>query len=150
MTLSGTYLDRLLLNVLPWTIFAAIFSYFSGGDFNVYVLIILTTILWAIDTLIIYFKFKKPKPLRVNDSLWIGDENISPTDIDTITPVTDQRMKWSLKMIEFSLTDGRKLMVIDKPQTFVENLMNKPSKTLKKLFAEYPELKTKFRNRRRI
>lgn len=150
MTLSGTYFDRLLLNVLPWTIFAAIFIYFYKGDFNMYVLLILTVALWTMDTLIIYFKFKKPKPLKINDNLWIGDENISPTDIQTITPVTDKRMKWSFKMLEFSLIDGRTFMIIDKPQTFVEDLMNRPSKTLKKLFAEYPELKTKFRNRKTI
>jgi hypothetical protein len=150
MILSGTYIDRLFLVVLPWSIFAGTIIYISEGEINIQALLIFTVALWITDTLIIYFKFKQPKTLRVNDSLWIGDEAISPIDIQTITPVSDKRMRWSFKMIEFLLKDGRKFMVIDKPQTLVEGLMNKPSKTLKKLFAEYPDLKTKFRNRRTI
>jgi hypothetical protein len=150
MTLSGTYFDRLLMNVLPWTLFAAILLYLSKGDCNLYALLILAAAFWTIDTLVIYFKFKHPQKLTIDDNLWIGDETISLTDIKTITPVTDKRMKWSFKMIEFSLTDGRSIMVIDKPQTFIEDFLNKPSKTLTKLFAEYPELKTRLRNRRTI
>ena len=128
MRLSGTYFERLLINVLPWTVFWCLTYYFLKGEFNIYVLLILTTALWTIDTLIIYFRFKKPKPLKANEKLWIGDESICLNDIQTITPVTDQRMKWSFKMIEISLTNGRTLMVIDKPQTFFEDLMKRPPK----------------------
>jgi hypothetical protein len=143
MRLSGTYFDKLILNVLPWTIFAALFIYFLKKDFNVYVLLILTSALWLIDTLIICIKFKKPKTLKISTALLLGNETLNPKNIVKITPVTDNRMKWSFKMIEFTLIDGRTFMIIDKPKTFIQDVMNKPSKTLKMLFAKYPELKSK-------
>jgi hypothetical protein len=150
MRLSGTYFDRLVINVLPWTIFAAIVISFPGRNFNIYVFLILTATLWIMDTLIIYIKFRKPTSLRAENALQLGSQVINPNDIFIITPVTDNRMKWSFKMIEFTFKNGSTIMVIDKPQTFIEDLMQKPSKTLKKLFEAYPELKTKLRTRKFI
>lgn len=148
MRLSGNYFDRLLLNILPYVIVGIIVIYFTKENTDpsalLFVLLILTVFFWTIDTLIIYIKFKKPKSLRINNAvLLLGNDVINPEDIVKITPVKDKRMRWTFKMIEFTLNDGRVFMIIDKPQTLIEDLKNKPSKTLEKLFEKYPELKTK-------
>lgn len=155
MRLSGTYFDRLLFNVLPWTIFGGIVIYSTKRDNNIFVLIyamaITTAALWTIDTIIIYTKFKKPKSLRIdNGELLLGDEEINSKDIEEITSLTDNRLKWSFKMLQLRLKDGRIFMVIDKPQTFIADLWNKNSKTLTKIVDEYPELKTKIRAQKNI
>lgn len=155
MRLSGNYFDRLLFNVLPWTIFGVLIVYLTKNNSEtsilIYLLIILTIALWAIDSLIIYTKFKHPKLLRIdNGSLVLNNERINSTDIDKLTPVTDNRMKWSFKMIELKLKDGRVFILIDKPQTFVADLMNKKSKTITKLIEQYPDLSTKLATRKII
>lgn len=88
--------------------------------------------------------------MSTGNDLLLGDRVIYTNDIFKITPVTDNRLKWSFKMIEFTFSDGSTIMIIDKPQTFIEDLMHKPSKTLKKLFEAYPELKNKLRPRKYI
>ena len=108
MRLSGSYFDRLLYNVLPWIIFGCVFIYFTKSNTKIsvliFVFIILTTVFWALDTLIIYTKFKHPKSLKTDDSfLLINDQRINPSDIDKITSVIDNRMKWSFKMVELFL-----------------------------------------------
>ena len=95
------------------------------------------------DTLIIFFKYKNPKTLRFNTTLSWGNREISPKEIFRIRPITDKRYRWSFDMIEVSLIDGTTFFLIDKPDHFFADLFGKPSKTLKRLTEEYPELDVK-------
>lgn len=151
MRINGTYLDRLLWNVLPWTMLVGLFIYLTKGSIEFVVLVGLTVLLWLMDTLIIYFKFR-PSTLKytATDDLFINKNKINITDITTITPIYDQRMKWSFKMIKLSLADGQTIMIIDKPQIFYKEILNKPSKTLKILFEKYPDLKSKLTSEKYI
>jgi hypothetical protein len=78
--------------------------------------------------------------------LWGGRE-ISTKDIVRIRPIKDQRYRWSFDMIEVSLTDGTTFFLIDKPNHFIADILGKPSKTIRRLLAEYPELDVKVTDR---
>lgn len=146
MRLSGNYFDRLLFNVLPWTFTVSLIIHFTkSGDVKrtTIVFLISTFAFWLMDTLIIFFKFKKPKPLRLDIKLIWGDTEILPTEIWRIRPIRDKRYRWSFKMIEVSLNDGTNFYLIDKPNHFVADILGKRSKTIKRLVEEYPELDTK-------
>lgn len=99
------------------------------------------------DTLIIFFKYKNPKTLKFNTSLSWGDREISPKEIFRVRPITDKRYRWSFDMIEVSLIDGTTFFLIDKPNHFLADILGKPSKTLKRLTEEYPELDEKITGR---
>lgn len=95
------------------------------------------------DTAVIFFKYKNPKTLKFNSSLSWGEREISPKEIFSIRPITDKRYRWSFDMIEVQLTDGTVFFLIDKQQHFLADIFGKPSKTLKRLTEEYPELDEK-------
>jgi len=146
MRLSGNYIDRLLISVLPWTFFVSIIIHLANsGDLKrtAFVFLMTTGAFWLMDTLIIFFKYKNPKILRFNSTLFWGDKEISPKEIFRIKPITDKRYRWSFDMIEVSLTDGTTFFLIDKPNHFLADILGKPSKTLKRLTEEYPELDEK-------
>jgi hypothetical protein len=151
MRLSGNYLDRLLISVLPWTFIISIIIHLTKGDNDLkrtaFVFSITTAAFWLMDTLIIFFKFRKPKTLKLQSTLIWGDREISPKDIFSIRPITDKRYRWSFDMIEVQLTDGTTFFLIDKPNHFIADIMDKPSKTLKGLTEEYPELDEKIHGR---
>ncbi|MBI3235326.1 MAG: hypothetical protein HYZ42_15040 [Bacteroidetes bacterium] len=146
MRLSGNYFDRLLFNVLPWTFIISLLIHFTkSGDLKrtIIVFIISTTAFWIMDTLIIFFKFKRPKTLRLDTKLIWGDTEILPKEILRIRPIRDNRYRWSFKMIEVSLNDGTNFYLIDKPNHFVADILGRPSMTIKRLIEEYPELDKK-------
>jgi hypothetical protein len=145
MRLSGNYLERLFVNVIPWTLFASlvILMVRERIEKTVVTFLISTCAFWLLDTLVIFFKFKNPRSLKSSNTLTWGGELISPHDIIEITPILDKRFKWSFRMVQFLLKDGRQFMVIDKPQTVIEDFMNKPSKTKKRLIEQHPELMSK-------
>jgi|GEM_PF-5452879 len=147
MLLSGTYLDRLFLNVLPYTGGIFITYYFSGELRYWPIIMILTALLWILDSAVICIKFKNPKKLRYRGNLWIGKQIIQTDDICSITPVTDQRFRWSFEMIEILMKDGTKHMIIDKPRTIIASITDRPSGTMKGLIKLYPELKVKMKVR---
>lgn len=151
MRISGNYFDRLLINVLPWTFVIGIILHFTKekGDLKqtAFVFLISTTAFWLMDTLIIYFKFRNPKTLKLQSTLLWGDREILIKDIFRIRPITDKRYRWSFDMIEFSLTDGTTFYLIDKPMHFIANILGKPSKTIRRLVEEYPELNDKITGR---
>lgn len=143
--LSGNYIDRLLINVLPWIIGVTIVFYFINKNQKTIIATFLlsTMAFWLMDTLIIFFKYKNPKPLRYNKSLFWGTNVIAINEITKITPIIDKRSRWSFRMVEFSLSNGTTFMVIDKPQTIISDFANKPSKTVQLLVSIYPELKSR-------
>ena len=146
MRLSGNYFDRLIINVLPWTLLVSITIHFiKSGDFKrtAFVFLITTGAFWLMDTLVIFFKYKNPKTLKLNASLYWGNRKISPEEIFSIRPITDKRYRWSFDMIEVQLTDGTTFFLIDKQEHFLADILGKPSKTLKGLTDIYPELDDK-------
>jgi hypothetical protein len=149
MRLSGNYFERLLIYIVPWTLCASLVVYLVRRDFNalVFVFFVFTLLFWLIDTLIIYFKFKNPKPLRLNGTLSWSRREIPIKDIFRIRPITDSRKSWSFHMIEFQLTDGTTFFIIDRPKNFVSDIMGRPSKTLKMLTDQCPELIDKITGR---
>lgn len=150
MRISGSYTDRLLINILPWVALVSVIIHFTNtNDFKqtAIVFFITSVALWLMDTLIIFFKFKKPKTLKLDTSLYWGERVILPKDIFRIRPLTDKRYRWSFHMIEFGLSDGTTFFVIDKPNHFVAEILGKPSKTLKKLMEKFPELDEKITGR---
>jgi len=150
--LSGNYFERLLINIIPWTFFCSLVFYFvkEGLKLSVITFLISTAAFWLMDTLIIYFKFKNPKTLKYNGSLSWGERVVSKEEIIKITPITDKRYRWSFRMVEFLLSNGDVLKIIDKPQTFIADFSSKPSKTLQKLLKIYPDLKPKIADRKYI
>lgn len=151
MRLSGNYFDRLLVNVLPWTLIISIIIHFTKNDNDfkrtAIVFSISTAAFWLMDTFIIFFKFRKPKTLKFQSTLLWGDREISPKDIFRIRPITDKRYRWSFDMIEVSLNDGTTFFLIDKPNHFIADILGKPSKTIKLIIEEYPELDEKVTGR---
>lgn len=146
MRLSGNYFDRLLINVLPCTLLVSIIIHFTKSDDlkqTAFVFLISTAAFWVMDTAVIFFKYKNPKTLKFNSSLSWGEREISPKEIFSIRPITDKRYRWSFDMIEVQLTDGTVFFLIDKQQHFLADIFGKPSKTLKRLTEEYPELDEK-------
>lgn len=145
MRISGNYFERLLWNVIPWTFIVALIVLFVKGGTKtaIFAFLISSTAFWIMDTLIIFFKFKNPKKLSTDTLLnWNG--RIIPTnEITKITPIKDNRYRWSFKMVELQLKDGTSFMIIDKPQNFIFEIMSKPSRTIKLLLEKHPELKEK-------
>ncbi len=153
MRLSGNYIDRLMVNILPWTLIISIIIHFTKVDDlkrTAFVFLITTAAFWLMDSLIIFFKFGKPKTLKLYTKLLWGDREISPQDIFRITPITDKRYRWSFDMVEFNLTDGTMFYIIDKPKHFIADILGRPSKTIKLLLNEYPQLDDKITGRKFI
>jgi len=148
MRISGNYFDRLVTNVLPYSILGIVLLWFCSKISMSEIIIIFTGFtgfLWLMDTLILYFK--KVKTLRIGDGIYFGNVRVTPQDILGIKPVTDDRYRRSFKTIEFIvLVNGidEKITVIDKPMTVIEDIFGRRSKTLRLLFKTYPELKSKF------
>jgi hypothetical protein len=149
MRISGNYFDRLLIKILPYTVIAFSIIYFIDKDINAAVAVsaILNGSLWLIDTLIIYFRFK-PKTLRGGKTLRWGRRRISLDEVDHINPVSTRNPRWRIDIVELHLTDGSILRSIDKPQSYIGELLEKPSRTIKRLIKRYPELEGKDWRRR--
>jgi hypothetical protein len=148
MCISGNYFERLLIKILPYTAIACAFLYPIDNDIKwVTVFAILTAILWLTEILTIRFIYKA-RILHTGKTFRCGRRRFSIHEIDRIIPVTAQRRRWTLDMVELHLTDGTILIIIDKPRGFVKELLEKPSGTIRRLIKKYPELEGKDERRR--
>ncbi len=152
MRLSGNYFDRLLWCILPLTLFALGILCIDSKERKTVLVCscIFTFTFWLIDTLIIYFKFKKPKRLTFDTALRCNGEILLPTDIDQITPVANNRNRMMIYMVEFKLVDNTRFFVIDKPRFFLAEIFGQKSRTIKKLLQCLPELAPKVKEERII
>jgi hypothetical protein len=150
MIISGTYLERLVLVILPITIPITLLLYFSTGEFNNLLIgIILAFLIWLLDTIIIYKKYK-PKKVKFEKVLLINDEKINLENIKSITPISDERMRWSFKLVVITLSDNRIFHFIEKPQFFINDIMDKPSKSIQIIIDYVPEIKDRIHERKHV
>src|SRR4051812_30734185 len=114
MRINGNHIDRLIVNVLPWTVIIGTILYLIKRSESISKGFILTTIaLWLMDTIVL--RFKRPKTLVVKHGRLIaGGVEVKPDEIKAILPATDSWPKWSFDMVEFQLIDDRKFKVIDR------------------------------------
>jgi hypothetical protein len=152
MRISGNYFERLLFIVVPWTFLGAAIIYFAATDKKsvASVFVILTAAIWFLDTTIIFVKFKNPRSMRIKNNFMWGQRKIFPNEILTITPVVDKRLRWTFKLIEFHLKDGRTFFIIEKPQFFTADLFGHQSKTITLLLKEFPEFSSKLESAKYI
>ncbi len=160
MRLSGTYTARLFFSILPLTVTATLIFYvfrneifgdFAGSFMGRFIFsggLLATALLWLADMCYIRFRFGRLHTLKTDRSLVWNKEPIEPADIIRISPLKNQRTGRIFQVIEFELKDGRIFKVMDKPKTVVEDLLEKPSKTLKMLFRIYPTLASKLTEKR--
>lgn len=150
MRISGTYIERLFIYVLPLMLFGYITLTLFMSNLNKIIIIvfsILTLVFWFIDTLWIFSK--KIKPLIIDNGIYFGKEKIDIKAIDKIVNFNAGTTRWDINMIEFTFIDGSIINVLDKPQAFFQYFFTKaPSKTTTLLFEKYPNLKTKLRKTR--
>ena len=150
MRISGNYLDRLLINILPLVALVSTILHFARTNDlkqTIIIFFISSAAFWIMDAVVIFFKFKKPKVLKFDTTLSWGGRRILSNEIFRIRPITDKRYRWSFDMIEVSLTDGTTFFLIDKPNHFIADMLGKPSKTIERLTELYPELDEKVTGR---
>jgi hypothetical protein len=152
MRISGNYFERLLFNVLPWTFLGAFIIYFVATDKRsvAYVFPISTAALWLLDTAIIFVKFDNPQAMRIDNNLRWGRRKVFLSEVLTITPVVDQRFRWTFKMVKFELKDGKTFFIIDKPQTVIADLFDNQFKTVTLILKEFPECWSKLESAKYI
>jgi hypothetical protein len=113
---------------------------------NILAGLILTTVIWIVDSYVIFLR--RPKSLRLGNELLIDNMPVSPKDIEDIRKITYKPGRfWTWEYFVFTIKSGeniKSINIIEKPQTLIEFLLNKKSKTLAPLFSKYPELKNKF------
>src|SRR5688572_20276786 len=151
MRISGSYIDRLFIGILPLMIIAVLlvrifmsFMATSANNLVVPVGILVTSILWLFDSLVILKR--KTKSLVLNNGIYFGGELIDPKSILKIVPFNCGTTRWEIEMIEFTIADGRVIYVLDKPYSFFKPFMKStPSKTVRLLVNAYPGLKAKVR-----
>ena len=149
MRLNGTYLDRLIIKIIPITVIASVLLYFSKQTTLKSIVlagIILTLFLWILDSFIIYRRH--PISMKLTDELFFDNILISPSDIEDIRQITCKPGRfWTWEYFEFSIRIGNDLKifnVIEKPQTLIETWLGKESRTLTPLFTRFPDVKKKF------
>src|SRR5688572_11254087 len=150
MRISGSYIDRFFIVILPLMItgvlLVRIFMSFMAtrGNNLVLVGILLTFIFWLFDSLVILRR--KTKSLVLNNGIYFGGELIDPKSILKIVPFNCGTARWEIEMIEFTMADGRVIYVLDKPYSFFKPFMKiTPSKTVRLLVNAYPGLMAKVR-----
>lgn len=150
--LSGTYLDRLLFNIVPWILLMSILFYLLKNDIKITLITFLlaTIAFWIMDSVIIFFKYKNPKRLVEKNGLFLGKQPLSNDNIIQITPLSDRRIRWSFELVELKMSDSTIHMIIDRPRTIIQEFNDKPSKTILRLITLYPELRDKISERKYI
>ena len=149
MRLNGTYIDRLMFNILPIIVVAMTFVYFikqASLKSTCIAAFLFILFFWAVDSYVIYRRH--PKSLRIDHGLLIDRSKVSVTDIVDIRKVTYKPGRfWTWDYFIFSIKEGSALKtinIIEKPQTLIEIILGRKSKTLTPLFVHFPELKEKF------
>lgn len=146
MRISGTYLDRLYIKVLPFTGSLFLFGLLIVSDKLLVFLSFLglSLFIWIQDMLYIHFKHKKLQSLHVdNGTIRIGTELIFPDNIEQINPLKIMQGRIAVEVLEFHLANGSCLRVLDKPVNIWTVTSNKPSKTVMSILDEFPELSNK-------
>ena len=127
MTISGNFLDRLVVKVLPMGIFLGLIAAALAKDkldtFIIFTLL-LTTTLWFVDTLIIYQHFgSKLNKLKLTDKILFNDKIIDPAIILKIEKVNIYPSsivnKWSINTIRFTLYDQTDFQILSKPHSLL-------------------------------
>ena len=149
MRLNGTYIDRLIINIIPIIIIVSVLIHFTKEvslKTNFIVGLMLTLFLWIGDSYVIYRR--QPKSLNLENDIIIDHLSVSPQDIENIKKITYKPgLFWTWVYFVFTVKSGEvvnAITVIEKPQTLIETLMGKESKTLTPLFRKFPDLKDKF------
>ena len=127
MTISGNFLDRLVVKILPKGIFLGLISAaFAKDKLDTFITftIMLTITIWFVDTLIIYqhFGFKLNK-LKLTDKILFNDKVIDPATIVKIEKVNIYPAsvvnKWSISTIRFTLNDQTDFQILSKPHSIL-------------------------------
>jgi hypothetical protein len=173
MRISGSYFERYLVLMFPQHLLVYALFLLADAKENAVIIIYLVPIsllYWLLlDALIIYNKFKDPKPLRFDKTLVWNGQILLAQDIVSIVPITYRLInntgRWCLhfRMIEFHLNNGEVFYIIDKPTNFISDLIGSSailsnftgflgftiegSKTLGLLIEKCPELEEKITER---
>ena len=95
-------------------------------------------------SLIIFFKYDKPKTLRIIDEcLFLGDRSLDINEIDSILIFEDRRSKWSFDLIEIRLVNDDKFFIINKPVSIIDKISEMQSDTISILRDNFPVLSDK-------
>lgn len=85
--------------------------------------------------------------LYKNGILYLGNEEINITTLESITPITDKRYRWAFRMVELRFINGDKKYLIDKSVMPFDDLSSRPSKTIEILVTFFPSLGAKTQRR---
>ncbi|RFC53663.1 hypothetical protein [Brumimicrobium aurantiacum] len=151
MTISGTYLDRFISIILPIVLLVSVILIITTREiYTLLVGIIIALLIWLLDTIILYKKYNKPVQVKIEKQLLVNNEVIDSNDILSITPITDNRIRWDFKLVTITLSDNRIIHFIEKPQFFIHDIMDKPSKSIQLIIDNLPELKEKIQERKYV
>lgn len=140
MKISSNYFERLLFNVLPIPGVLVLLSLLYSSYEIAIIGSVLILVLWLLDFLIIYFKYK-PKNLFITpDIIIIGETKISHTDVKSIGLLVDRRTKWRFTFIAINLFNGSRFYVLPKRKF---HFLNSYTKTIDLLLKIQPRLKSK-------
>ena len=147
MLLSGRFIDRLIIKILPITACVSILLYFSKTKSfeSLFAAFVLITLFFCIVDFGVMF-YIKPKRLRANGALILGSKKIEAADICSIKPTTYKlgRLGWNFIQITFKQSHAFETMnVMEKSTTYIGLIKGKDSKTLSALLKKYPELEEK-------
>lgn len=154
MRISSTYLERIVkvwgsTILLSLVIITSIYLVVAGFDFEeidgyllleflVIAALVVFPFVALLDVCILYLKFK-PQQLKLNGRAVLGDAQICPEDLLSIVPLTHQLGRVDYKLIAFNFKDGRTTYVLCKPQSFLDYINSKPTRTLMLLKNYAPE-----------
>lgn len=148
MLLNGRFIDRLLIKILPITVFVSILLYFfkTKSCNSVFAAFLLITLFLCIVDFGVMF-YIKPKRLRTNGELILGSKKVESADICSIKPITyklGRFLTWDFIQITFKQSHAFETMnVMEKSTTYIGLIKGKDSKTLSALLKKYPELEEK-------
>jgi hypothetical protein len=140
MKISSNYFERLLFNVLPTPGIIVLISLFYSSYRIAIIASILIIVLWSIDSLIIYLKYKPKNLFITSDLIKIGENEISHNDVKSIGLLVDRRSKWSFTFTVIKLTNGTSFNVLPKRKF---QFINSYTKTIDLLLKIQPRLKSK-------
>lgn len=151
MIISGTYLERFILIILPIVSPITVILFIATGEYyTLLVGILIAFLIWLFDTITLYKKYNKPVEVKIEKQLTVNNVVIDLNDIISITPITDERMRWSFKLVTITLSDNRIIYFIEKPQFFINYILDKPSKSIQIIIDNLPELKNKIQERKYV
>ncbi|MCW3073922.1 MAG: hypothetical protein JWP69_991 [Flaviaesturariibacter sp.] len=145
MRVNGNHIDRLVYSILPLIICVGVLFYLFNPTKGTIIGFSITAVAyWAMDTIIL--RFKRPKTLEIDGNrMRVGNELIDPRDIQSITPVTDNRYRWSFELVKIQCSTIDEITIIDRPSPFW--YFGDRSKSVDILLSYFPFLDEKVRGR---